>query len=179
MATHARPSFRGAALYNHPKQRFSFWYPSDWHILQFDDAAHQVAVTPQQDDISTSFMIEVRDLETPITRDDRSLLREGIEAGLKELTNYQLLNFEPFDEKHRFGFDFLYTFIVDHQVRKRHTVLYYRDHWQYSLSCQGATVEDYHYWLPMLNFILMTCTGATFNAVEWMAARDAQAESNR
>jgi hypothetical protein len=178
MTLSGRPRFTGAKLYNHPQQLFSFWYPSDWSILQWDENARQLAVSPRVDDLGTSFIIEVRDLGTPVTQDDRPLLREGIEAGLAELTDYACLEFTTFEDALRFGFDMLYTFSIDGQTRKRHSVIYYRDHWQYSLNCQGATEADYHYWLPMLNFILMTCQGTSFSAFEWGEQANERLEKN-
>ena len=47
------------------------------------------------------------------------------------------------------------TFTDEGEVRKRRVWSMYADHWQFIVLFQGATVEEYHYWLPMGNYCFM------------------------
>ena len=44
------------------------------------------------------------------------------------------------------------TFTDEGEVRKRRVWSMYADHWQFIVVYQGATVEEFHYWLPMGNY---------------------------
>lgn len=160
-----RPRFTGARLYNDPDKLFSFWYPHTWHVTQ--PQRNSVIVAPHPDSIATSFSVEVRDLGMAVTPDDLPLLREAVEAGLAQLGEYRVESFEEYREGERFGFELRYTFRFESDWRKRRALLYYRDHYQYSLISQGATVEQFDYWLPMFAYMMLTCTAGGFDLRAW------------
>ncbi|MBZ0302927.1 MAG: hypothetical protein K8J31_24490 [Anaerolineae bacterium] len=162
-----RPRFTGARLYNDPDRLFSFWYPHTWHQMQPEGQRNTVLVAPQADHLATSFSVEVRDLGMPVTQEDLPLLREAVEEGLVQLGDYQMEAFGTFDEPGRFGFELRYTFRFEDTWRKRRALLYYRDHYQYSLIAQGATIEDFDTWQPMFSYMMLTCNAGGFDLRAW------------
>lgn len=169
--THKVPTFIGATLYNDPAHLFSFWYPSDWHIMKVGDSGHQVIIAPGSGSLSTSFSMEVHDLESPSQPDDMEIMHDAIVTGLSQLKNCQVSEQNSFRETHRYGYEFSYTFEHEGETRKRRAILYYRDRWQYSLVCQGRTPQVFDYWLPVWNFIVSTSSAITFDLRSWLAAK--------
>jgi len=104
-----------------------------------------------------------------VTPADLPLLKEGIEAGLQQLGQYQLERQNEFQEQNRFGFEMVYTFPFERITRKRRSLLYYREQWQYSLICQGATEKEYDYWLPMFEFMMLTFKSSSFDLSAWIS----------
>lgn len=171
MKTLPVPSFTGATLYNDPDHLYSFWYPTDWYYMELNATTHHVAVSPNPSSLSTSFSIEIHDLVTPSDPNDMDVLREGILEGLNQLDNCHLIAEKAFREEHRFGHELLYTFTFGKETRKRRSILYCCNHWQYSLICQGATEHDFDYWLPMWNFIIATSSATSFDLRSWLASK--------
>ncbi|HLV34751.1 MAG TPA: hypothetical protein VKY59_06555 [Spirillospora sp.] len=169
-----RPRFTGARLYNDPDKLFSFWYPHTWHLTHPEGQRNSVIVSPHADSVATSFSVEVRDLGTTVTPDDLPVLREAVEAGLKQLGEYEIEQFREFSEANQFGFELRYTFRFGDDWRKRRALLTYRDHYQYSMILQGETREAFDYWLSMLNYMLLTCQAGNFDLRAWAEQQKAQ-----
>jgi hypothetical protein len=162
-----RPRFTGAHLYNDPDKLFSFWYPHTWHLKQPTGQRNAVILSPHPDSLATSFSVEVRDLGIEVTPDDLPVLREAVEEGLQQLGEFQIETFEEYNQSERFGFELRYTFRLNDDWRKRRALIYYRDHYQYSLIAQGETVEQFDYWTPMFAYMLLTCTAGGFELRAW------------
>lgn len=171
MAEPRGPVFTGVKIYNDPQHLFSFWYPHDWSLRPLDDDLHGVVVSPYPENISTSFSVAVRDLQTGVTARDLPILKAGVEEGLEQLGDYRLEQMNEFTERQRFGFELIYTFPFGEARRKRRSLIYYRDHWQYSLMCQGATEEEYDYWLSMFEFMMLTCKSGPFDVATWLSEK--------
>lgn len=162
-----RPRFTGTRVYNDPDKLFTFWYPHTWHLSHPEGKRNAVILSPQPDSIATSFSIEVNDLGMTVTPDDLPVLREAVEEGLQQLGEYQLEAFEDYAQAERFGFELRYIFKFGQEWRKRRTLLYYRDHYQYSLIAQGETIEQFDYWTPMFAYMMYTCTAGHFDLRAW------------
>lgn len=167
-----RPRFTGVSTYQDPLGRFSFRYPWDWH--QFDlDGDHEGVMFAPEETADTYFAAWVTKLDEHVVAEDLDILREGLAAGLAQLPNYQVETAKDDVLSNLVKLERIYTFDDNGTTRKRRVWTLYVDTWQIVLVFQGATPEDYHYWLPMGNY-----TFATFQLPEalWFATdRDLRA----
>lgn len=165
MTIPSRPRFTGVRVYNDPGRLFSFWYPHTWHIA--DSGPGRVILAPTSDHIATSFSVDVQDLGTAVRASDLPLLREGLEESFKQFADSVIEHFETFEQPDRLGFDVRYTFSYGEGRGKRRILLYYVGTMQYSLIAQGATVEDFDYWVAMFAYMMLTCRAGGFDLRTW------------
>ena len=147
-----RPRFTGVTSYTDPQGRFEFRHPSDWFRSSLDDDLDGVIVGPDVDDQATHFAVAVRDLGVAVTADDVPLLREGFEEGITALPEVTVEATGDNTYNDIVKLERTLTFTDEGEVRKRRVWSMYADHWQFIVLFQGATVEEYHYWLPMGNY---------------------------
>jgi len=91
-----------------------------------------------------------------VTSSDLSTLRTGLEQGLAKLTECHVESQNEHLDGDQLEFERIYRFHEASTVRKRHLLVYFKDRWQYNVVCQGATEEDFAYWLPMFDFMRLT-----------------------
>jgi hypothetical protein len=147
-----RPRFTGVTTYADPQGRYEFRHPSDWFRSTLDDDLDGVMVGPDRDDEATHFAIAVRDLEVAVTADDLPLLREGFDEGIAALPDVSVKDSSDNTYNDIVRLERVLTFSDGGEVRKRRVWSMYADHWQFIVLFQGATVDEYHYWLPMGNY---------------------------
>lgn len=151
-----RPRYTGTTAYNDPKGRFEFRYPWDWIESDLEDDREGVIMRPVEDDEATYFAVWVNELEVEVVADDLPDLREGFEAGLRQLADCQVENVDDKNYYNIVKVERLITFTEDGVTRKRRVWALYADKLQFVVAYQGSTVEEYHYWLPMANYCFAT-----------------------
>jgi hypothetical protein len=147
-----RPRFTGVTTYADPDGRYEFRHPSDWFRDRLDDDLDGVIVGPDRADQATHFAVAVRDLGVAVTAEDLSLLRDGFEEGLAALPDVSVEAVADTTYNDIVKVERTLTFSDQGEVRKRRVWSMYADHWQFIVVFQGATVEEFHYWLPMGNY---------------------------
>jgi hypothetical protein len=144
------PSFTGLKMHIDKKWRFSFWFPLEWNSYPLAKKRQGVAYGPIPGDPSTSFSVEVTPLDTVVTGDDLEPLYEGFIEGLHKLPELSILWQDKWVAGALTGLEAKYTFSDNGVIRKRWIRLMYEGKRQFLAVAQGATVEDYAYWEPML-----------------------------
>jgi hypothetical protein len=148
------PAFKGLTWYR--EQYFSFYIPIDWHKVEWQDKRQGIIFVPKPEDVYTLFAVEVNDLGTTVTTDDLPYLMTGFLDGIKQLPERKIeLKKESVVGK-LMQLEAKYTFLEDGQTRKRWVRVLYDKTRQITVTAQGATVEDYDYWLPMFFEAMMT-----------------------
>jgi len=147
-----RPRFTGVTTYADPDGRYEFRHPSDWFRDRLADDLDGVIVGPDRADQATHFAVAVRDLGVAVTAEDLSLLRDGFEEGLAALPDVSVEAVADTTYNDIVKVERTLTFTDEGEVRKRRVWSMYADHWQFIVVFQGATVEEFHYWLPMGNY---------------------------
>jgi hypothetical protein len=135
---------------------FSFWHEKRWRRFKFDDGRPGIIVSPEEADPLTTFSVQVRDLDTEVTGDDLPVLTEGFIAGLESLPDAQIESQEESVTGRLTILDARLTFSEDGMTRKRWVQLVYKGKRQYLLVGQGATVDDFEWWLPMFFMAMNT-----------------------
>ncbi len=150
-----RPKFEGLVLCQDKKWMYSFWYPKGWHRYELSEG-RGVLCSPMDEEPTTFFSVEVQQLPISVTSDDLPVLREGVEEGLTRLPELAIESASESVGERMITFERVFTFRDGSTTRKRRIRLIYDGDRLYSLMSQGATVEDYEYWLPMLNYCHLT-----------------------
>ena len=109
-------------------------------------------VGPDRDDEATHFAVAVTDLGVSVVADDLEVLREGFENGMATLPEVLVESSRDDLYNDIVKLERTLTFTDEGEVRKRRVWSMYADHWQFIVVFQGATVEEFHYWLPMGNY---------------------------
>ena len=149
-----RPAFRG--LNWHKTKHFSFFRPIDWYQFDWLDDRQGILFGPTPDDNATLFGIDIKDIGVSVTKDDLEDLLTGLLSGIKQLPDSQIESQEGWVAGVVTGVEAKYTFREKETVRKRWVRVLYQDGRQITVTAQGATVEDYDYWLPMFYESMMT-----------------------
>jgi len=150
------PIWLGMKLYYDLDLDFSFWHETRWNRYKFSDGRAGIIVSPEESDPLTTFSVQVRELDTEVSGDDLPTLTEGFVAGLQSLPDCKIESQEESVTGSLVMLDARLTFTEDGITRKRWVQLVYRGKRQYLLVGQGATVEDFEWWLPM--FFMATNT---------------------
>ena len=147
----ARPQYRGIRTYRDPKGRFLFRYPSDWHQYELSDDRDGVMFSPEPEDPQTWFAVWATRLPDVVVAEDAETLREGVEEGLARLADLQVEQASDDVLGNLCKFERVYTFRDGKVIRKRRVWMVYVYKWLFAVMAQGANVEEYHYWFPMLD----------------------------
>jgi hypothetical protein len=144
------PSFTGLRLCRDQTLGYSFFVPLDWHALELESVTGAGAMyAPVADDPLTSFSAEGRDLGTTVTAADVPALKAGFLAGLRKLPRSVIESSEAEAIGRLVTMEARHTFREGKVTRKRWVRLLYQGSLQVRLVAQGATVEQFEYWLPM------------------------------
>jgi len=161
-----RPQFVGITTYTDPEGRFEFRYPSGWILSELDDDLDGRIVRPEADEDATYFAVWATHLDVAVVADDLEPLREGFDDGLARLTDLEVEKAEDNTYNDIIKLERTFTFTEDGQRRKRRVWALYAHEWQFLVAFQGATVEEFHYWLPMGNYCF---TAFTLPQALWFA----------
>jgi hypothetical protein len=159
------PFFTGLVVYRNLEHGYSLLYPEGWVQLELEsDAGQGVILAPTPDGVATSFSVESRDLGTAVAAEDLPTLRRGFLAGLRKLPGSAVEHQEDYAIGALVGLEARHAF-RDGRVRRRRWVrLLYQGTIQVRLIAQGATVEEFDYWLPAFTSMMRT-----FRFGDWWA----------
>ncbi|MCL5947292.1 MAG: hypothetical protein M1298_04670 [Chloroflexi bacterium] len=149
------PRFYGVDTYWDRLGRFSFRYASTW--ARFDiEGKDGVMFVPDTNDPQTHLSGWVEDVTHHVVAEDLEVLREGIEEGLAQLPDCQVEERQDDVINNMVRFVRIFTFRDAENVRKRKAYILYADNWLITLLFQGASPEEYDYWLAMMNYSFAT-----------------------
>ena len=165
-ARQERPAFTGLEVYRNFEHRYSLLYPEGWHQLDLatEEGGQGVIFAPPPGDAATSFSVEARDLGLTVGEEDLPTLRAGFLAGLRRLPKSRIQSQEEYAIGGLIGLEARQTFREGPTRRKRWVRLLYQGSTQARLIAQGATAEEFDYWLPMFNQMMRT-----FRFGDWWA----------
>lgn len=161
------PAFEGLVLHEDRRWYYTFWYPKGWMAHSLSDDRIGVLCSPTEEDLDTFFSVEVIPLQAAVQPSDLPVLCEGVQEGLSQLPGLVVESAEETAAGGRVTIERTYTFEDQATTRKRRVRLVYKDDRLYSLMAQGATVAEYEYWLPMLNYCHLNFTLGLFNPAQF------------
>jgi hypothetical protein len=150
MAREGTPAFTGLVLHRDNKWRISFWYPDGWSKLALAAGSQGSAYAPDAAEPATSFSYTVKNMRLKVSGEDLDALYEGFIEGLNMLPGIKIEWQDKWVVGALIGLEAKYTFTENEQTRKRWVRLLYETRRQFHIVAQGATVEEYAYWEPML-----------------------------
>jgi hypothetical protein len=162
-----RPKFTKVTLYNDPSNMFSFWYPPEWRVEEMDTPHRTLMLLPDPQDPATHFMIEVKDLHAPLAYDEREVILQGVKDSIGQLEESDIEKWQELGGNGRWGLEWILTFKINDQHRKRRARLLFNDRFQYAIFFQGSSQERYEYWQGMFEFVLLTFQAGDFNLAGW------------
>ena len=162
-----RPKFTSASIYNHPGGLLSFWYAGEWQVRTDPAPLPAVTLYPDPADPATFVSIKVEDLGAPLAGGERGEVVEGVRAGLAELDDCRVDSLAELAGDGPWGLEWKCAFLDGGRRVRRRARLFFSDHYQYAVVCQGSSEERYAYWQGMFEFTLLTIATAPFNLVNW------------
>ena len=147
-----RPQFTGVTTYTDSQGRYEFRHPSDWFRAELDGDGDGVMVGPEPGDEATHFAVAVTDLGLGVVADDLEVLRGGFDEGLSVLADLAVESARDDTYNDIIKLERTLTFSEEGMTRRRRVWSLYADHWQFTVVYQGASVEEFQYWLPMGNY---------------------------
>lgn len=166
------PTFTGLLVQRDLRFHYSFLLIEGWHSYELEsDGGSGRIFTPVEDDVTTSFSTEARDLGTTVTGEDLETLREGVEEGLRQLPEMTIESQEGEAIGDLVTLEYRFTFreAESGEIRKRWLRLAYQGQIQVRLIAQGANPEAFDYWLPVFNQAIRT-----FQFADWWAEMTGQ-----
>ena len=149
-----KPVFKGLTW--HREQYFSFFIPMDWQKVNWQDERQGILYIPTTEDAHSLFAVEVKDLGTTVTADDLPYLEMGFLDAIKALPESKIESKKTNVTGKLVQLEAKYSYLEDGEMRKRWVRVLYHGTRQVTVTAQGATIEKYHYWLPMFNEAMMT-----------------------
>lgn len=150
------PRYRG--IYRHVEREggYSIWIPTDWRRLEMVGDHKGAIYTPYPDRYDTCISTEKVVLEHAVKHGDVPTLREGFTAGLNSLPDVQIESQDETVTSTLIIYEAKVTFSEGEARRKRWVRVVYWGEGQLIVMAQGATPEEYDYWMPMFYNSLMT-----------------------
>ncbi len=160
------PYFTSLHQYRDKLGRFSIRIPGDWHEFELEDDREGVLFSPQDDAPTTYVAVWVSQLTEHVVAEDLPVLLEGVEEGLRQLDNIDVLESKDDTISNLVKFERIYEFDDAGIRRKRRVWMMYVDTWSMVVIYQGETPAEYDYWISMGNYSF-----GTFNIPEalWFA----------
>ncbi|QGN32022.1 hypothetical protein [Microlunatus sp. Gsoil 973] len=146
------PHFTGIHTYQDPQGRFEFRHPWGWQESELEDDRDGVIVSPEDADNDTWFAVWVTALDTSVEAADLPVLKEGFDAGLARLAGVEIQEGNDKTYNNIVRLERVLIFTEGAIRRKRRVWALYADQWQFVVAYQGATEDEYAYWLPMGNY---------------------------
>ncbi len=150
------PIYQGVRKYVDVEAGYALWIPSDWHRFEMTNGHHGAIYSPYPDSFDTSFSAQKNILDYKVTEDDVPLLREGFDAGLASLPGIEIESQDEIVTSTLITLEARFTFLEGEARRKRWVRNVYWGEGQLLLIAQGATPEEFQYWLPMFYNTMMT-----------------------
>jgi hypothetical protein len=143
------PVYTGIRKYVDEAGGYAVWLPQEWRQLDMMGDHKGWVFTPYPDHFDTSFSCEKISLDYKVTPEDLDILREGFLEGINQLPDAVIEETRYDTGKMVVIMEAKFTFTENGQRRKRWTKSMYWGEANLVFIAQGATVEDYEYWLPM------------------------------
>lgn len=175
--THAlRPRFRGVKLYNHAEGILSFWYPVDWHIQEAAEPEIGVTLWPSPEDPLTHILVDVKDLQDPLSEGEPEILEEGIREGLSELEDCVLESWRSLthEEAGEWGVEWHCTFQLHDALCVRQARMFAQGRLLYAVTFQGSSPGHFEFWKGMFEFIMLTVATSHFSVPDWAVSETLQ-----
>ncbi len=151
------PYYTGARKHVDADAGYAIWIPSDWHRVELVDGRTGIIYSPYPDDLDTCFFIEKHKLDISVKPEDFDAIRQGFRQGIEELPEVEILEQdESISDSGVVLLDARYTFVEDGVRRKRWTRVVYWGNGQLTMIAQGATEDEFDYWVPMFYNTMMT-----------------------
>jgi hypothetical protein len=145
------PVYTGIQLHPDKEGGYDVWVPSDWRKIDLIDGRRGWVFTPNKDNYDTCFIAEKITLEVKTTPEDKDILVEGFEAGIQQMPEVEIEETRYEAGKRAILLEAKFTFTDEGgQRRKRWVKSIYWGEGNLVLIAQGASLEEYEYWLPML-----------------------------
>lgn len=151
-----RPRYRGIRKQADPKGGYAIWIPNNWRKIKMVNGHNGWIYTPYPDRYDTCISTEKVVLDYSITDDDIPVLREGFNAGLAKLPGLEIESQDEAMTSTLKLFEARFTFLEGDARRKRWLRVAYWGEGELITMAQGATPEEFEYWLPMFYNSLMT-----------------------
>jgi hypothetical protein len=150
------PRYYGMFKHVDEEGGYTLWFPTGWHRFDLVEGHQGVIYSPYPGDLNTSFLAEKRSLDYSITKKDVPVLRDGFQEGLMALPGIEIEAQEETVTPTLIALEARLTFLDGEVRRKRWVRNVYWGNGQLILIAQGATVEEFDYWLPMFYNTMMT-----------------------
>ena len=144
------PVYTGETKYVSEEGGYAVWIPNNWRKIDMVDGHKGWIFTPYADRFDTCFACEKITLDFQVSTDDLQVLVEGFEEGIKSLPDAVIEEKKYNTGKMAVLLEAKFTFTENGQRRKRWVKSVYWHEANLIMLAQGATVEEYEYWLPML-----------------------------
>jgi hypothetical protein len=157
-----RPArFTGITTYVDPRGRYTFRYPSDWPAIA-NAEGDGAAFVPNAGDPDTVLISHASELSRPVDSRDLVMLSRQVDAEVGRLPDAVIRerNDEAIGEVLRL--ERVVSFRDGATGRERKIRVLFAGSWQLELSWQGATTDDYDYYLPQANYAFTWFTLAPF-----------------
>ena len=151
------PRFYGIKTFQDSGGIYKFQYPSTWTVFQLADERDGVMISPDREPPANWVSAWKTDLGESVVAEDLPDLRAGLDEGLARLG--EQFTVEAAREEvmgNLIKLERIHSFEQDGQRRRRRQWVLYVDHWQIVLMYQGASLEEYDYWLAMANYSFYT-----------------------
>jgi hypothetical protein len=150
------PVYTGIRKFVDIDEGYGIWLPSDWHRTDMVDGHKGAIFSPYPDRLDTCFVSEKHRLKYKVTQEDIPDLRKGFEAGLNAMPGVVVEKINEIITSTLITFEAIFTFEEEGQTRKRWVRNVYWGEGQLVMLAQGATPQEYEYWLPMFYNTMMT-----------------------
>ena len=151
----ATPAFTGLSLFQDEMTGFAFWYADGWERCETGQQRQGVVLAPQPGESDTWFSVEPRLTGVRFVREDTVGLDAAFHSIIGALPGFELEWHDAWVAGALIGVEARFTFQDGEAVRKRWVRLLFDEGRQIAVIAQGASVEDYAYWEPMI-FEMMT-----------------------
>jgi len=149
------PRFVGVSTYQDKLGRYSFRFPTGWQQLDLEDR-DGARFVPNADDPETALTGWVIELEHLVVAEDLDELRAGVNQGLAQLADCQVVTETETVFGNLIRFEREFTFRESNARRQRRFWMLYLDKWLIVLVWQGSNETEFTYWLPMANYAFQT-----------------------
>ncbi len=150
------PIYYGEYKHVDRKGGYAVWIPAGWTHTKMKRGRHGHIFHPDANDLDTCFIVEKHKLKYSVTEKDIPTLREGFKQGLEALPGIEIEWQEETITELMVFWDAKFTFLEGDKRRKRWLRNMYWGNGQLVLIAQGATPEEFEYYLPMFYNTMMT-----------------------
>jgi len=151
-----RPVYHGMTKHVDQEGGYALWLPSDWRRIPMADGQQGMLFSPYEDCLETHLAARKTTLPVAVTKDDVDVLRRGFNDGLQALPGVEVESQDETVTSTLITLEARFTFLEGEARRKRWVRVIYWGEGQLLLIAQGATPDDFDYWLPMFYNTMVT-----------------------